>query len=106
MNASETVLINDLAAYRQRSGVGWYVDLLMRHMAPERTGVQLTPLSHTLFGTPLRLLSQVVSRGGTRGAAPTTGLRAKARAELGRIVKRTAPALIDRYLSLVGRARR
>src|SRR6478735_525295 len=55
------VVVNDLVALRQRSGVGFYVSELLSALE-ESNEVDVIPLSQTLVGRPLGLASRLISR--------------------------------------------
>ena len=54
------VVVNDLVALRQRSGVGFYVSELLDALEDSKE-VDVVPLSKTLAGRPLRYASRLVS---------------------------------------------
>jgi glycosyltransferase involved in cell wall biosynthesis len=58
------VVVNDLVALRQRSGVGFYVSELLFALE-ESDDVDVIPLSRTFAGNPLRLASRLVSSSGS-----------------------------------------
>jgi alpha-1,3-rhamnosyl/mannosyltransferase len=86
------VVVNDLVALRQRSGVGFYVSELLSALE-ESDDVDVVPLSRTAAGKPLRLASRLVSP----SAAPSGSPRWLAR-NLS-VLKSAGIRCIDRYLA-------
>jgi len=90
------VVVNDLVALRQRSGVGFYVSELLDALR-ESNEVDVVPLSRTLAGRPLRFASRLVAANGkslesTSGSPRWLGRNINA-------LKSMGIRCVDRYLA-------
>ncbi|MGL5095815.1 MAG: glycosyltransferase family 4 protein, partial [Planctomycetia bacterium] len=112
MDEPRTVLLNDLTAHRQRSGVGNYVAQLLRHL-PEAdrirddrgsSPIRLLPLSSTLAGAPLKWASSAfeASRKASSGDAAASMWRRWLAGGVG-FAKRVGHAAVNEHLKRCGR---
>jgi glycosyltransferase involved in cell wall biosynthesis len=99
MNAGErpTVIVNDLVALRQRSGVGFYVSELLAALDAEGEA-NVVPLSRTLAGGPVRLASRWVSSGKQIASKPPRWIQRNLSA-----LKSVGVRWADRYVALAAR---
>jgi glycosyltransferase involved in cell wall biosynthesis len=88
------IVVNDLVALRQRSGVGFYVSELLN--ALEESGeVDAVPLSRTIIGGPLRFASRFAAGGGaTTNSARKSWLRKRLAS-----AKSVGFRLVDHYVA-------
>lgn len=108
MDEKKTVLLNDLTACRQKSGVGCYTHQLLRHLAADPSNIRVIPLSQTFAGRPLTGMSKWYDRlrKDSRPESGTGGADVSWKKRCLRWIRQHGHAALDTYLRTISRVGR